>query len=142
MDVETGVERATSQMIKHRLVHRARKHQPIRKTKVAGHRKHPHQQRRRPQDLSQALAEFSLSGIKDYDLGYYDASDLSYDAEDAVTGEGSLRRAAAEYGSRFATKLVCISGSRRNSASPTRRYRAPLVEGFASARAAAFVSAV
>jgi len=32
-------------------------------------------------------------GIKDYDLGYYDASDLSYDAEDAV-----IRRVKAAFG--------------------------------------------
>ena len=31
-------------------------------------------------------------GLKDYDLGYYDASDLSYEAEDAV-----IRRAAAAF---------------------------------------------
>jgi hypothetical protein len=31
-------------------------------------------------------------GIKDYDLGYYDASDLSYEAEDAV-----IRRVAAAF---------------------------------------------
>ena len=31
-------------------------------------------------------------GLKDYDLGYFDAGDLSYDAEDAV-----IRRAAASY---------------------------------------------
>jgi hypothetical protein len=31
-------------------------------------------------------------GIKDYDLGYFDASDLSYDAEDAV-----IRRAAGAF---------------------------------------------
>src|SRR5580692_9325247 len=32
-------------------------------------------------------------GIKDYDLGYFDASDLSYDAEDAV-----IRRVKAAFG--------------------------------------------
>ena len=31
-------------------------------------------------------------GIKDYDLGYHDASDISYEAEDAV-----IRRVAAAY---------------------------------------------
>ena len=40
-------------------------------------------------------------GIKDYDLGYFDDSDLSYEAEDAVIAR-----------SRFATKRACISGSR------------------------------
>ncbi len=33
-------------------------------------------------------------GIKDYDLGYYDASDISYEAEDAV-----IRRVAAAFSS-------------------------------------------
>jgi hypothetical protein len=38
-------------------------------------------------------------GIKDYDLAYFDASDLSYHAEDAVIRRvGGFRRAAAEYG--------------------------------------------
>src|ERR1700731_2351255 len=38
-------------------------------------------------------------GIKDYDLGYFDASDLSYEAEDAV-----IRR----------VKRACISGLRQS----------------------------
>jgi hypothetical protein len=39
-------------------------------------------------------------GIKDYDLGYFDASDLSYDAEDAVIRrvKARFRRAAPEHG--------------------------------------------
>ena len=51
-------------------------------------------------------------GIEDYDLGYFDASDLSYEVEDAV-----IRRV------RFATKLACISGSRQSSARRTGRFR-------------------
>jgi hypothetical protein len=31
-------------------------------------------------------------GVRDYDLGYFDASDISYDAEDAV-----IRRVAAAF---------------------------------------------
>jgi hypothetical protein len=38
-------------------------------------------------------------GIKDYDLGYFDTSDLSYDAEDAVIRlVKGARRAVAKYG--------------------------------------------
>ena len=51
-------------------------------------------------------------GIKDYDLPYFDASDLSYEAEDAV-----IRRVRAAFdepmrSSRFGIKLWCISGSK------------------------------
>jgi hypothetical protein len=66
-------------------------------------------------------------GIKDYDLGYFDATDVSYEAEDAV-----IHRVKAAFNEplrsmvEFATKLVCIFGSRQNSASPTRRSRARL----------------
>jgi hypothetical protein len=38
-------------------------------------------------------------GIKDYDLAYFDKSDLSYEAEDAVIGrvKAAFRRATAQY---------------------------------------------
>ena len=61
-------------------------------------------------------------GIKDYDLGYFDASNLSYEAEDAVIRRmkaASTSRCGAW--SRFATKRACIFGSRQNSASRTGR---------------------
>jgi uncharacterized protein len=39
-------------------------------------------------------------GIKDYDLAYFDASNLSYEAEDAVIRQvrAAFRRTAAEHG--------------------------------------------
>src|SRR5256885_1519455 len=53
-------------------------------------------------------------GIKDYDLGYFDASDLSYEAEDAVIRrvKGRFRRAAAEYGrgSQPSTRASLVRG--------------------------------
>jgi hypothetical protein len=75
-------------------------------------------------------------GIKDYDLGYLDASDLSYEAEDAVICRvRPLSTSRCGAWSRFATKRACISGSRRSSA----RHYGPLsctaeaLERFASA---------
>jgi hypothetical protein len=41
-------------------------------------------------------------GIKDYDLGYFDASDLSYDAQDAV-----IRRVKAETVPVRCERLAC-----------------------------------
>jgi hypothetical protein len=63
-------------------------------------------------------------GIKDYDLGYFDASDLSYDAEDAVIRRVKARFRRAAWKS--VTKRESISGSRRSSASRTGRSRARL----------------
>ena len=40
-------------------------------------------------------------GIKDYDLGYFDASDISYEAEDVV-----IRRVAAAFGSDRPAALI------------------------------------
>src|ERR1700732_286679 len=63
-------------------------------------------------------------GIKDYDLGYFDASDLSYDAEDAV-----IRRVRAGFDEplrsmvEVRTKRGSISGSRQSSARCKGRFR-------------------
>ena len=46
-------------------------------------------------------------GIKDYDLGYFDASDISYEAEDVV-----IRRAAATFAAPF-DKLVEVRNQAR-----------------------------
>ena len=66
-------------------------------------------------------------GIKDYDLAYFDESDLSYEAEDAVI---LSVRAAFDEPLRSMVQVrnqaVCICGSRRNSASRTAPYRARL----------------
>ena len=65
-------------------------------------------------------------GVRDYDLGYFDASDISYDAEDSV-----IRRVRQPLSSRCgapsrcATKRACMSGSRVISVSRTHRCRAP-----------------
>jgi hypothetical protein len=65
-------------------------------------------------------------GIKDYDLGYFDASDLSYEAEDAVICRVKTAfdepLLGHERGSQ--SKRACISGSRRSSARRTGRSRA------------------
>jgi len=50
------VQRATGQVIEHRLVNCARKHQPIRQTQVARDRKHPEQGQRGTQDRGQAFS--------------------------------------------------------------------------------------
>jgi len=61
-------------------------------------------------------------GIKDYDLAYFDASDISYEAEDAV-----IRRAAAAFEPplrelvEVRNQAGCTSGSSPSSARPTRR---------------------
>jgi hypothetical protein len=66
-------------------------------------------------------------GIKDYDLGYFDASDISYEAEDEV-----IRQVRAAFDeplwawSRFATKRACISGLRQSSVNRTARSHARL----------------
>src|ERR1700760_1269646 len=65
-------------------------------------------------------------GVRDYDLGFFDASDISYDAEDAVIRRGAQplsSRCGAP--SRCATKRACMSGSRVISVSRTRRCCAP-----------------
>jgi hypothetical protein len=59
-------------------------------------------------------------GIKDYDLGYFDASDLSYEAEDAV-----IRRVKAAFDEPLRS-TVEVRNQARSSASPTRRSRARL----------------
>jgi hypothetical protein len=76
--------------------------------------------------LNQLTGRLLDYGIKDYDLAYFDASDLSYEAEDAVIRRRPLWASRCGVWSRFATKLACMSGSRRNSASRTRRCRARL----------------
>src|SRR5258708_6802468 len=65
-------------------------------------------------------------GIKDYDLGYFDASDVSYDAEDAV-----IRRVKAAFDEPLRSmvevrKHGSISGLRQSSARRTGRCRPPL----------------
>jgi hypothetical protein len=64
-------------------------------------------------------------GVRDYDVGYFDASDISYEAEDGV-----IRRVAGALTSRcealskYATRRASMSGLRAISASRTRHYRA------------------
>jgi hypothetical protein len=60
-------------------------------------------------------------GLKDYDLGYFDGSDLSYEAEDMVIRRAyeTFRRLCATWW-RCETRRVCTCGSRATSAGPTR----------------------
>src|SRR5215813_5194093 len=66
-------------------------------------------------------------GIKDYDLAYFDASDLSYESEDVV-----IRRVKAAFDEPLRSRVevrnqACISGSRLSSASHTDLCRARLM---------------
>ena len=64
-------------------------------------------------------------GIKDFDLAYFDSSDLSYEAEDAIIRR--VRAASDEpLRSIVATKRAYISGSSRSLTSLIRRSPAPL----------------
>jgi hypothetical protein len=74
-------------------------------------------------------------GVRDYDLGYFDASDISYEAEDAVIG-GSRRLLMSRCGalSKCATRRASMSGLRAISASRTHRYRAQPKHWNASSR--------
>src|SRR5882757_7096750 len=74
-------------------------------------------------------------GIKDYDLGYFDASDLSYEAEDAV-----IRRVKAAFDEPLRSMVEVRNQarvhlcSRQHSGSPTRRSRVRLRHWSASPR--------
>ena len=65
------------------------------------------------------------SGILDYDLAYFDSSDLSWHAEDAVIQEGGRLFGDLPARSRSAIRLACTGGTSRNSASPARRTTPP-----------------
>ena len=64
-------------------------------------------------------------GVRDYDLGYFDASDISYEAEDAV-----IRRVATAFDEPLRSAVEVRNQARVHvwlraiSASGTRRYRA------------------
>jgi hypothetical protein len=74
-------------------------------------------------------------GVKDYDLGYFDASDISYEAEDAV-----IRRVAAAFDEPLRSAVEVRNQARVHvwsrviSENGTRRYRAPPKHWDASCR--------
>jgi hypothetical protein len=55
-------------------------------------------------------------GIRDYDLVYHDASDLSWEAEDRVIRRAARAFSGSKCRSRCATRLACTSGMRPSSA--------------------------
>jgi hypothetical protein len=61
------------------------------------------------------------AGILDYDLAYFDASDLSWEAEDAVIQAG--HQAFSERQSRSATRRACTCGMSRADRGPVLAHR-------------------
>lgn len=60
-------------------------------------------------------------GIKDYDLFYFDGTDLSWEAEDAVIKAGQEVFAGLPTEWRSARRPACASGTSRSSGRPARR---------------------